>query len=164
VFGLDQLLADPQVEALLRVIIAGLLSALIGVERELEGKSAGLRTYVLVGMGAAGFTAVGTILFGAGDAGSRIGQGIITGIGFLGAGVILHMERRVYGLTTAAGIWVAAVVGMAIGGGLYIVGAGVAVAVFVVLQLDGVERALHERRSRRQGEQGGSDEWRDPEV
>ena len=159
---LSQLLRDPQVEALLRIVVAGVLSALIGVERELEGKSAGLRTYVLVGMGAAGFTAVGTTLFGAGDAGSRIGQGIITGIGFLGAGVILHMERRVIGLTTAAGIWVAAVVGMAIGGGLYIIGAGVAVAVFLVLQLDGPERALRSRRRRRDGEPADADEWPGP--
>ncbi len=160
---LSQLLRDPQVDALLRVVVAGVLSALIGVEREVQGKSAGLRTYVLVGMGAAGFMAVGTILFGAGDPGSRIGQGIITGIGFLGAGIILHTKRRVIGLTTAAGIWVAAVIGVAIGGGLYIVGVGVAVAVLLVLQLDRLERALHARRAHRDGAPAGSDELRGPE-
>jgi len=139
---LSQLLRDPQVEGLLRVLIAGGLAALIGLEREMEGKAAGLRTYMLVGMGAAAFTVIGTLLYGAGDPASRVGQGIVTGVGFLGAGVILQMHRRVIGLTTAAGIWASAAVGMSIGGGLYVVGIGAAVAIFVVLQATGVERRL----------------------
>jgi putative Mg2+ transporter-C (MgtC) family protein len=139
---LTALWRNPEVEALLRVLLAGGLAALIGLEREMEGKAAGLRTYVLVGVGAAAFTVIGSVLYGAGDPASRVGQGIITGIGFLGAGVILQMHRRVIGLTTAAGIWASAAVGMAIGGGLYIVGVGTAVAIFVVLQATGVERRL----------------------
>jgi putative Mg2+ transporter-C (MgtC) family protein len=99
----------------------------------MEGKPAGVRTYGLVGMGAATFIVVG-MYFGVGDPVSRVGQGIITGIGFLGAGTILQMRRRIVGLTTAAGIWVAAGVGMAIGAGLYIVGIGAAVAMFLLLQ------------------------------
>lgn len=133
-FDLRGFLADPQFEALMRVLLAGAMAALIGLEREMEGKPAGIRTYALVGMGAAAFTSVGLLVFGAGDPGSRIGQGIVTGIGFLGAGTILHMSRHVVGLTTAAGIWVAAALGMAIGGGLYILGIGAALAMFVVLQ------------------------------
>jgi putative Mg2+ transporter-C (MgtC) family protein len=139
---LSVLLADPQVEGVLRVFLAGVLAALIGLEREIEGKAAGLRTYMLVGVGAAAFTVIGSLLYGAGDPASRVGQGIITGVGFLGAGVILQMHRRVIGLTTAAGIWAAAAVGMAVGGGLYIIGVGAAVAIFAVLQATGVERRL----------------------
>lgn len=135
-FDLDlrSLLADPQWEGLLRVIVAGVLGGLIGLEREIVGKPAGIRTYGLVGMGAAAFTVVGAQVFGEGDPASRVGQGIVTGIGFLGAGTILHMSRRIVGLTTAAGIWVAAAVGMAVGGGLYILAIGGAIAVFVLLQ------------------------------
>lgn len=128
------LLADPQTEGLARILLAGFLAGLIGLEREMEGKPAGLRTYGLVGMGAATFTVVGLLVFGDGDPGSRVAQGIVTGIGFIGAGTILHMTDRVVGLTTAAGVWVAAGVGMAIGGGLYILGIGAAVAMFVLLQ------------------------------
>lgn len=131
---IGQLLADPQLEGLFRVLLAGLLAAIVGLEREMEGKPAGLRTYGLVGMGAATFTVVGLLVFGDGDPGSRVGQGIVTGIGFLGAGTILHMSRRVVGLTTAAGVWVAAAVGMAVGGGLYILGIGAALAMFLLLQ------------------------------
>jgi putative Mg2+ transporter-C (MgtC) family protein len=85
-------------------------------------------------MGSATFTIIGVLVFGAGDPGSRVAQGIVTGIGFIGAGTILQMKRRVVGLTTAAGIWVAAAVGMAIGGGLLILGIGSAVAMFLLLQ------------------------------
>jgi putative Mg2+ transporter-C (MgtC) family protein len=132
--SLQSLLQDPQVEGLLRIIVAGALGALIGLEREMAGKPAGIRTYGLVGMGSAAFTSVGLLAFGDGDPVSRVAQGIITGIGFLGAGTILQMKRHIVGLTTAAGIWVAASVGMAIGAGLYIVGIGGAIAVFLLLQ------------------------------
>lgn len=133
-FDLQSFMQDPQVEGLLRLIVAGVLAGLIGAEREIEGKPAGMRTYGLVGMGAAAFTVVGLQVFGDGDPASRVGQGIVTGIGFLGAGTILHMRRRVVGLTTAAGIWVAAAIGMAIGGGLYILGIGAALAMLALLQ------------------------------
>jgi putative Mg2+ transporter-C (MgtC) family protein len=144
-FDLNALLRDPQVEALLRVLLAGGLSALIGLEREMEGKPAGIRTYGLVGMGAAIFTVVGIYGFGPGDYGSRVAAQIVTGIGFLGAGTILHMRRRVLGLTTAAGMWVAAGVGMAIGAGLYILGIGAAVALFLLLQFVRPERIVRAR-------------------
>jgi putative Mg2+ transporter-C (MgtC) family protein len=133
-FDLRAFLQDPQVEGLLRIVLAGGLAALIGLEREMEGKPAGIRTYGLVGMGAASFTMVGLLVFGTGDPASRVAQGIVTGIGFIGAGTILHMRRQVVGLTTAAGLWVAAALGMAIGGGLYILGIGTGIAVFVLLQ------------------------------
>ncbi len=131
---LRTLLHDPQVEGLLRVLLAGGLAALIGLEREIEGKPAGIRTYGLVGMGAAMFTVVAGLAFGGGDPASRVAAQIVTGIGFIGAGTILHMKRQIVGLTTAAGLWVAAGLGMAIGAGLYILGAGAAIALFLVLQ------------------------------
>jgi putative Mg2+ transporter-C (MgtC) family protein len=131
----DAILRDPQVEGVLRVLLAGFLAAMLGLERELEGKPAGIRTYGLVGMGAALFTLIGFQAFGAGDPASRVAQGIITGIGFIGAGTILHMRNQVIGLTTAAGIWVAAGVGMAIGMGMYILGVGGAIAVLLALLL-----------------------------
>ena len=131
----SQLLGDPQVEALLRVLVAGLLAGLIGLEREVEGKPAGIRTYGLVGMGAAMFTVGGELVFGAGDPASRVAAQIVTGIGFIGAGTILHLRSGVVGLTTAAGLWVAAAVGLVIGGGQYILGIGSALALLAVLFL-----------------------------
>lgn len=133
-FDLRTFLQDPQLEGLFRVLLAGAIAALIGLEREREGKPAGIRTYGLVGMGAAIFTVVGILAFGAGDPGSRVAAQIVTGIGFIGAGTILHMRRRIVGLTTAAGLWAAAAVGMAIGGGLYILGVGAGIAMFLLLQ------------------------------
>lgn len=127
-------LQDPQFEGLFRVLVAGLVATVVGIEREREGKPAGARTYGLVSMGAAIFTVVGTQAFGEGDPASRVAAQIVTGIGFIGAGTILHMRRRVVGLTTAAGLWVAAAIGMAIGAGLFIVGIGAAIALFMVLQ------------------------------
>jgi putative Mg2+ transporter-C (MgtC) family protein len=130
---LNELLRDPQVEALLRVLLAGLLAGLIGFEREVEGKPAGIRTYGLVGMGAAMFTTGGILVFGAGEPASRVAAQIVTGIGFIGAGTILHLRSGVVGLTTAAGLWVAAAVGLVIGGGQYILGIGSALALLLVL-------------------------------
>ena len=131
---LNSILADPQLEGLFRVIVAGLVATLVGIEREREGKPAGARTYGLVAMGSAIFTVAGTLAFGEGDPASRVAAQIVTGIGFIGAGTILHMRRRIVGLTTAAGLWVSAAIGMAIGGGLYILGIGAGIALFIVLQ------------------------------
>src|SRR5512132_3231789 len=108
---LNALLNDPQWTALFRIVIAGLLGGLIGLERELAGKAAGIRTYGLVGVGAAMFTVVAIYGFGSLDFASRIVGSIITGIGFLGAGTILHTKLNVVGLTTAAGMWVVAALG-----------------------------------------------------
>jgi len=113
-FDLNALLQDPQVTAILRIALAGLVAGLIGLERELAGKAAGIRTYGLVGVGAAMFTVAAIYGFGSLDYASRIVGGVITGIGFLGAGAILHTRVHIVGLTTAAGLWVAAGVGLAI--------------------------------------------------
>jgi putative Mg2+ transporter-C (MgtC) family protein len=101
-----------------RLLLAGALGALIGIERELRNKAAGLRTNILIAMGAALFTLM-SIEMARGDGGdsTRIAAQIVTGIGFLGGGAILREGATVRGLTTAATIWMNAAIGVAAGGG-----------------------------------------------
>ncbi len=139
-FDLPTLLLDPQVEGLVRVVVAGVVAVLVGLERELQQKPAGARTYGLVAVGAALFTVGGIEAFGEGDPGARVAAQIVTGIGFLGAGTILHMRMHVVGLTTAAGLWAVAAIGMTIGAGLYILGIGVGVVLFLVLRFLRVDK------------------------
>jgi putative Mg2+ transporter-C (MgtC) family protein len=107
------------VHVALRLFVAALLGGLLGYQRELTGKSAGLRTHMLVTLGAAFFVIVPQLEnMPTGDI-SRVVQGLIAGIGFLGGGAILKVttEKEIYGLTTAAGIWMAAAIGVAAGFG-----------------------------------------------
>ena len=99
-----------------RLILAAVCSGLIGYERESARKAAGLRTFTLVGVGAAVFSIVSMIGFEGPDQ-SRIAAQIVTGVGFLGAGAIFRDGAFVSGLTTAAGLWVVASIGMAAGSG-----------------------------------------------
>lgn len=119
---------------LARIGIAAIGGAVIGFERRTAGKSAGMRTLMLVSMGAALFTLVSIFGFEHHDQ-SRVASGIVAGIGFLGAGAILRDGRVVKGLTTAASIWVAAAVGAAAGSGLYIVAVGTALLSVIVMAL-----------------------------
>ena len=130
-------------EGLLRLAVAAAIGGAIGFERETLDKSAGLRTHMLVCMGAALFM-VGSILlvyeFNEGPDVSRvdptrIASTIVTGVGFLGGGIIFKNESRVHGLTTAAGLWVAAAIGMAVGAGFYITAVGGGVLTLVILVL-----------------------------
>ena len=148
-FDLTGLWQNPEVTALIRIALAGVVAGLIGLERELAGKAAGIRTYGLVGIGAAMFTVTAIYGFGSLDYASRIVGGVITGIGFLGAGAILHTKVHIVGLTTAAGLWVAAGVGLAIGSGLYLIGIGAGLLLFVLLQFAGPEEFIRTRRKRR---------------
>jgi putative Mg2+ transporter-C (MgtC) family protein len=115
--------AVPLAMAFLRLTAAVLIGSMIGLDRELHHKPAGLRTHGLVALGAAVITLTGIQLSGPGDPGGvlRAVQGIITGIGFLGAGVILHPANQgnVLGLTTAASIWVVAGLGIGCGAGMW---------------------------------------------
>ena len=108
-------------ELLGRLTLTLVLSAAIGLERELRQKSAGLRTYTLVGIGAALFSLAGAYGF-AGEPGprdpSRVAAQVVSGIGFIGGGLIFVRQDAVRGLTTAAGVWLVAAVGMAAGAGL----------------------------------------------
>jgi putative Mg2+ transporter-C (MgtC) family protein len=124
-----------EIEMVLRLLLAVVLSAGIGFQRERAKKPAGLRTHILIGLGATLFTIVS--IFGFGDNGdpSRVAAGVVAGIGFLGAGVIFRAMRGdiPMGLTTAASVWVTAAVGIAAGAGLYLVSAVVAVLSVLVL-------------------------------
>jgi putative Mg2+ transporter-C (MgtC) family protein len=121
-----------------RLLMASVLGAAIGLEREASRKAAGIRTNLLICLGSAFFTLLSAVLAGDGNPDKgRVASNIVQGIGFLGAGVILHNRSRVSGLTSAASIWVAASVGMACGAGLYAAAALAAVIVIVSLQLVG---------------------------
>jgi putative Mg2+ transporter-C (MgtC) family protein len=128
-----------------RLLLATFLTGLIGFEREATGKSAGLRTHAMVGCGAALFTIISIAGFGEGDPG-RVAAQIVTGIGFLGAGAIWRSEDRVRGLTTAAGLWAAAAVGMGIGSGLLLIGtAGTLITLLVLLGLRRIDMIIARR-------------------
>ncbi len=106
---------------LLRLVVAMIVGAVVGVQRERSGKPAGIRTHMLVALGAALFV-IGPMEFGMAESDlSRVIQGLVTGIGFLGAGAILKLEdkREIEGLTTAAGIWMTAAMGLAAGLGRF---------------------------------------------
>ncbi len=127
---------DMQTELLLagRLVLAAFLGAAIGYERELRGRSAGLRTFAAVALGACLFSIVSYIVVPEGNETTRIAAQVVTGVGFLGAGVILHGQGHISGLTTSATLWAAAAVGMAVGYGLYIL-AVVATLLLVLLLL-----------------------------
>jgi putative Mg2+ transporter-C (MgtC) family protein len=132
-------------DMLVRLVLATFLTGLIGFEREATGKSAGLRTHAMVGFGAALFTIVSIAGFDEGDPG-RVAAQIVTGIGFLGAGAIWRSDDRVRGLTTAAGLWAAAAIGMGIGAGLVALGTlGALITLAVLLGLRRVDQAVARR-------------------
>lgn len=119
------------VEQFLRLFIAAVLGTLIGVERDLRDKPAGIRTHMLVCLSSSLVTMVSIYDFPL-DA-ARVAAGIVTGIGFLGAGAIIGGQEGVVGLTTAAGIWVTAGIGMAVGTGNYFLAAVGTLLVMVIL-------------------------------
>jgi putative Mg2+ transporter-C (MgtC) family protein len=123
------------VDVILRLILAAVVGGVIGLDRERAHKWAGIRTLLLVCLGSALFTIVS--IFGFGDPAdpARLAAGIVVGIGFLGAGVILHSEKGVAGLTTAAAVWAVAAVGVAIGCGLYLIALATAILMLVALRL-----------------------------
>jgi putative Mg2+ transporter-C (MgtC) family protein len=128
----------PLDQMLLRLTVAALLGAAIGVERDLRRRPAGIRTSLFVSLGAALFTLLsGVIAQRFGDSGStRIASNIVQGIGFLGAGAILRESGSIIGMTTAATIWVEAAVGMAAGAGLYaLAGYSTALVLFALVVL-----------------------------
>jgi putative Mg2+ transporter-C (MgtC) family protein len=109
-------------EVILKLVLSVIIGGAIGIERELRSKSAGFRTLILICLGATLFTIFSQYIGGAGNP-DRIASNIVTGIGFLGAGVIFRSNARVNGITTAASIWLSAALGMGIGCGAYWVSA-----------------------------------------
>lgn len=123
-------ITSTEVEMMVRVLVAVILGSVPGWQREREHRPAGLRTHMLVSAGSACFTVASIYGFGGGGVGvdtSRVAAQIVTGVGFLGAGTIWRQQSTVRGLTTAAGIWIVAAIGMLAGTGLY------AVAIFTTL-------------------------------
>jgi putative Mg2+ transporter-C (MgtC) family protein len=116
-------------EDILRIVLAVVVGGLIGIEREFRDKAAGFRTIIFICIGATLFTLLSVKLAGSGEP-TRIAANIVSGVGFLGAGVILREGGRVTGLTTAATIWLTAALGMGLGSGEYVL---IAVAVLLAL-------------------------------
>lgn len=124
-------------ESFIRLVLAVVFGGLIGLERELVHKPAGIRTHMLVSLGSALFILVAIEAFPS-DA-ARIIAGIATGIGFLGAGTIFKAKNDVHGLTTAASIWAVAAVGLSIGLGYYVLTGLALLLIIIVLQLNRIE-------------------------
>ena len=124
-----------------RMVVAALAGGLIGLDRQVLNKPAGIRTHMLVAAGSSLFVAASILILGEaalvdgrGDA-VRIPAAIVTGVGFLGAGAILRSGERVSGLTTAAGIWVTAAVGVLIGAGFWVIGIAATVIMLLIVNL-----------------------------
>jgi len=132
-----------RLELFLQLCLATLFGGAIGLERELGGKPAGLRTNILICLGSVLYTKL-SVTMAAGNADpTRIAAQIVTGVGFIGAGTILHARGAVVGLTSAATIWVVAAIGVALGAQFYWEAAGTTLLVLVVLQgLGRVERLV----------------------
>ncbi|MBJ8081620.1 MgtC/SapB family protein [Bacillus cereus group sp. N14] len=129
-------------DLIIRIGVAGLLGAIIGIEREIRSKEAGLKTHFLVAVGSALIMVVSKYAFSdimneehtALDP-SRIAAQVVSGVGFLGAGTIIIQKQAVKGLTTAAGLWATAGIGLAIGAGMYVVGIGATILVLIGLEI-----------------------------
>ena len=122
-----------RLELLVQLVLAVILGGVIGLERELKGKPAGLRTNILISIGATLFTVLSMRMAAEkGDPG-RVAAQILAGVGFIGAGTILHTRGAVTGLTSAATIWVVAAIGMALGTGAYVEAVGATALVMIVL-------------------------------
>src|SRR3954471_14090623 len=138
-----------QVEIAARLVLAAVLGALIGLEREMHAHPAGMRTHLLVSVGAALFTVLSIYGFTSGSGGdnvdpTRIAAQIVTGIGCLGAGAIIQYGTSIRGLTTAGSLWATAAIGMAAGAGLWLIAiAGWAVVLFSLWPLNWILARLH---------------------
>lgn len=150
---------DMNWEFILRLAVAGLLGALVGLEREYRAKEAGTRTHFLVALGSCLMMIISQWGFQdlwvmeaqdvdmRGDV-TRVAAQIVSGIGFIGAGTIMMQKQVVHGLTTAAGLWAVAGIGMAIGGGMYILGTAATLLALVGLEvLRFLSRKIHARSS-----------------
>lgn len=139
-----------RLELMLQLGLATLLGGAIGLERELGGKPAGLRTNILICLGSVLYTHISIAMMGPDSSDpTRVAGQIVTGVGFIGAGTILHARGAIVGLTSAATIWVVAAIGVALGSGFYLEGVGTTVIVLVVLAGLGRVEKLVERQAMR---------------
>lgn len=126
---------EEQIIFLGQIALATVLGGFLGLQRERWGKPAGPRTYALVTAGSALFTILSIYGFGSADT-SRVASNIVVGIGFLGAGLIFQREGHIDNLTTAAGLWSSAAIGMAVGVGYYVLAIGVTILMLVLFALN----------------------------
>ena len=131
----------PWTEILLRLFVATLLTSMIGLEREFKHKPVGFRTNILVGMGSALFMIISLSFL---DSPERIATGVVSGIGFLGAGLIIQSQGELHGITTAASIWMVAAIGLATGMGYYSAAVIATILALVVLLIFG-KQTLREK-------------------
>jgi len=132
---------------MMRLVLAAVLGAAIGLEREYRQKPAGLRTNILIALGAALFMTVSIQIGGSGASPDRIAAQIVTGVGFLGGGAILRAGHTVHGMTTAATIWVNAAIGMAAGAGQFGMASEATALTLIVLALLPPLEGYFERRA-----------------
>lgn len=126
---------------LVRLLFATFLGMIIGYEREVAKRPAGLRTHMLVCMGSAIFTVLSFVGFPGADP-ARVASYVVMGIGFIGAGTVLQTRNKVVGLTTAASLWITASIGMLVGTGYYLLAFISAILVFVILKMKKFNRNL----------------------
>jgi len=139
-----------QVQIILQLVIAVFLGGLVGLEREYKGKEAGLQTCSLVSLGSCLFTIVSASLFyffkdlpGVSFDPSRIVLAVCTGIGFIGAGVIIYRQFHIEGLTTAAGLWLVSAIGVAVGARMYLVAlSGTVLAIIILIVFGELEKGI----------------------
>lgn len=137
----------PEMDQVVRLVVAVVLGGLVGLERELRDKPAGFRTIILICVGACLFTMLSQSVGGPDWNSTRIAAQIVTGIGFLGAGAIIRDRASIFGLTTASTIWAVAAIGMAVGFGQISLGAlGTLVILIALFVLDAVERWIGQWR------------------
>jgi putative Mg2+ transporter-C (MgtC) family protein len=143
---------------LIPIILALLFGAVVGLEREIHGKAAGLRTNILICVGAAIFTMVSREMAGPNDSLTRIAAQVVTGVGFLGAGAIIQDRGGVHGLTTAASIWLVASIGMACGARYYYLALiGTVLTIGVLLGLTPITKAIYRQREKHQDVKSNQD-------
>ena len=131
---------------ILRLFVAGLLGGLIGFEREIRAKEAGVRTHFIVALGSALFMIISQYAFTGQFDHSRVAAQVVSGIGFIGAGVIIFQKNVVRGITTAAGLWVAAAIGLACGSGMYDIAIAATLMTIICLEtMHFVTRRIGER-------------------
>jgi putative Mg2+ transporter-C (MgtC) family protein len=131
-------------QSLLPLVVAVILGGIIGIEREVHKKPAGLRTNMLICLGAATFMVMGQKIYLDSDALSRVTAGIVTGVGFIGGGAVLRDRTNIYGVTTAATIWVMTSIGIACGMRLYDIAVAVTLLSLVILTVLGpMDRKFH---------------------
>jgi putative Mg2+ transporter-C (MgtC) family protein len=144
--GIDLSYFTNQAEMILRIIVAVILGGIIGYEREISHKPAGLRTHIFVCMGSCLFTIASFFMIPENASGSadvtRIAAGVVAGISFIGAGSIIALRGDVKGLTTAASLWVIAAIGLMVGMGNYLLPTVATIISYIILRLDRLEKRI----------------------